>query len=700
MISGNLALPIPGPSFPTATGSMGVSFTYNSAPVAPVPTCSPTPCTPPPDYSTSARDSALGGGFTLAAGEPGGARPISLIDHNKLSDQAQFDGIELVYGDGGSDFYQHLGSSQDYVHMSIEGTASGDGSILTKHPGSDPEWSLTDPSGLTATFGPADATTGEAPVRTLHVQSAGSSPAQLSFTYTGTALTKITDAAGREVRLDGNHQTCLDAILCVTGPDDVTWRYIGTSGGTTGRLERVNDGTRDILKLHWTAGQLDTIWNADDLNPTDPNTSPGYNTTHQLAITYYGACSPGVTFCFQGAVKQITESGLTSGGSATTRSWGFKYLEQKSCTTGLYPATVLASHAGITAGSARTSCWRLVRLYPPEQGGTPGIGGAHWYWSDAQGHIIEIRDIDHTPQGRGQLFQYDSRGTLLWSEDAGNPTDYAYEPQTNRLLAQQGPDPDGAGPLGRPMTSYRYDERSVGTTSSPGPTLVGPEAAYFTNANLTGTAAKVQTDPATQSGAAIDYDWSTTGPSALGGQQTNFSVRWSGTLPALTEGDYTFTLTADDGVRLLVDDQLVIDDWTAQSLHTVSGTVGLADGSHRIVVEYFQQSGSAEVHLSWTPPGQSSALLQASAMRPDYGNLTSTVTPSGLIHFSHYADPASAQPDYKLEGTAGGLQLVTSFGYYSLGRLISKAMPKANESRTIDANGNLGDLRRPLDHDI
>ena len=49
----------------------------------------------------------------------------------------------------------------------------------------------------------------------------------------------------------------------------------------------------------------------------------------------------------------------------------------------------------------------------------------------------------------------------------------------------------------------------------------------------------------------------------------------------------------------------------------------------------------------------------------------------------------SGKPDYLLEGASGGLSLVTSFVYDGLGRATQKAMPKANEARTIDANGNL-----------
>src|SRR5207245_205730 len=94
LISGNAMVTFPGPSFPTATGSMGVSVTWNSLPEQPKPTCSPTPCTPPPDYSSSARGGALGPGMTLSVGERAARRPVLLIDHNDLSAQAKFNEIE------------------------------------------------------------------------------------------------------------------------------------------------------------------------------------------------------------------------------------------------------------------------------------------------------------------------------------------------------------------------------------------------------------------------------------------------------------------------------------------------------------------------------------------------------------------------------------------------------------------------------
>jgi hypothetical protein len=153
-------------------------------------------------------------------------RPVYLIDHNLLSGQAQMDSIEVVYADGGSDFYRHLGSSRSYVRAAVETVAAGDGSLLTKNPSGDPEWTLVDAGGMTATFGAADSTTGRALVKSIQVQASSGAPAQLSYSYAAPPnadlLTQITDSSGRTVELEWNvldANACSAAILCVTQRD-------------------------------------------------------------------------------------------------------------------------------------------------------------------------------------------------------------------------------------------------------------------------------------------------------------------------------------------------------------------------------------------------------------------------------------------------------------------------------------------------
>jgi len=77
---------------------------------------------------------------------------------------------------------------------------------------------------------------------------------------------------------------------------------------------------------------------------------------------------------------------------------------------------------------------------------------------------------------------------------------------------------------------------------------------YFNNQTLTDPAVLTRIEN-------VDFDWGNGSPDASV-PVNNFSARWSGAVvPEFTEA-YTFRTRTDDGVRLWVDDQLVIDNWT------------------------------------------------------------------------------------------------------------------------------------------
>jgi len=120
----------------------------------------------------------------------------------------------------------------------------------------------------------------------------------------------------------------------------------------------------------------------------------------------------------------------------------------------------------------------------------------------------------------------------------------------------------------------------------------GWRAEYFDNQNLQGSPVLVRTD------AAIDFAWGTGSPDpAL--PADHFSVRWSRTL-GFTAGTYRFLTSTDDGVRLWVDGQLVVDAWYTQKLpNTHWGDLTLSEGLHQITVEYFEQGGEAHAHVWW-----------------------------------------------------------------------------------------------------
>src|SRR5262249_34965951 len=84
-------------------------------------------------------------------------------------------------------------------------------------------------------------------------------------------------------------------------------------------------------------------------------------------------------------------------------------------------------------------------------------------------------------------------------------------------------------------------------------------------------------------------------------------------------------------------------------------------------------------------------------LRPAWGNQTSVVSPTNQISFQHYQDPASGQPDYSLVQNQGQ-NMITSYMYDDLGRVLEKYMPKANANATIQpGTGFLDDNGHPKD---
>jgi hypothetical protein len=64
-------------------------------------------------------------------------------------------------------------------------------------------------------------------------------------------------------------------------------------------------------------------------------------------------------------------------------------------------------------------------------------------------------------------------------------------------------------------------------------------------------------------------------------------------------GRYRFTTTTDDGVRLYLDGQLIIDKWRDQSKTSHSAERDLIAGQHSLRMEYYENSGDAVARLSW-----------------------------------------------------------------------------------------------------
>lgn len=120
---------------------------------------------------------------------------------------------------------------------------------------------------------------------------------------------------------------------------------------------------------------------------------------------------------------------------------------------------------------------------------------------------------------------------------------------------------------------------------------------YFDNTNLQGDPVMRRDD----GGIFLDMNFGSGSPSSICGPVAdNFSVRWTRTVN-LTTNVYRFSVTADDGVRLYVDDQQLLDFWNGPP-GTTATNVLLNGGDHVIRLEFREFGGAAQASLSWTTP--------------------------------------------------------------------------------------------------
>ncbi len=131
------------------------------------------------------------------------------------------------------------------------------------------------------------------------------------------------------------------------------------------------------------------------------------------------------------------------------------------------------------------------------------------------------------------------------------------------------------------------------TTLGTGTGLLGQ---YYANTALAGT-------PAVQRTEAPNFDWGTGAPAA-GLPVDNFSVRWSGFIEATATGPTQIRTVSDDGVRMWIDNRLVVDNWTDHAPATDTATVTLVAGQrYPITIEFYELGGGATLQLQWLPAG-------------------------------------------------------------------------------------------------
>ena len=128
----------------------------------------------------------------------------------------------------------------------------------------------------------------------------------------------------------------------------------------------------------------------------------------------------------------------------------------------------------------------------------------------------------------------------------------------------------------------------------------------------------------------IDFDRK--GPPAAGVPHDDFSARWTGTITPTVTGAYRFLLRSDDGSRVLLDGQTVLDAWSDHQAQTFTADVPLTAGKPvALAVEYYQGGGEAVAQFGYAPvpPSLTDAERQAVASADAAVVLVHTQEPEG-----------------------------------------------------------------------
>ncbi len=211
-------------------------------------------------------------------------------------------------------------------------------------------------------------------------------------------------------------------------------------------------------------------------------------------------------------------------------------------------------------------------------------------------------------------FEYDANGNLKVQVDPnGQRITFEYD-ELDRMTLKDLP-PAGPGPED---VTFFYDGEGPPPPSGGGGggsgSGTGLRGEYFQDPSLGGPVVLSRVDPA------LDFTWGGGSPDPSL-PADGFSVRWTGEIEAPASDTYTFHVFSDDGVRLWVNGQLLLDRWFDQwGPEAASSTIALAGGSrYAIKVEHYENAGGAEIHLRWSSPSLPKQAVPTARLYPSAG---------------------------------------------------------------------------------
>ncbi|GAB2923699.1 PA14 domain-containing protein [Nonomuraea fastidiosa] len=162
----------------------------------------------------------------------------------------------------------------------------------------------------------------------------------------------------------------------------------------------------------------------------------------------------------------------------------------------------------------------------------------------------------------------------------------------------------------------------------------------------------------------------------LTGREDDVTVRWTGQITPKYSETYTFSIIGDNGFRLWVDDQLIIDHWVDDwDIEQVGTPIALEAGrKYDIKVEYFEHYGGAHLRLRWQSPSQPKQIVptEAFTVPADFqpaGPYDARVNTAGDAVTLTYSEPLAPLP----ADAAGKLKLTVGNAAWPVTSAVQKS---------------------------
>ncbi len=267
--------------------------------------------------------------------------------------------------------------------------------------------------------------------------------------------------------------------------------------------------------------------------------------------------------------------------------------------------------------------------------------GVTYYWRvdqiDAAGTVYEgdVWKVTAAPKKAYQPIPRDGdkwisvATTLTWTPGAGATKHQVYFGTDQAAVAARDASVskgDTIAPLYDPKglqektTYYWAVDELAGTIKYDGPVWSftteggggGIKGEYFSNTNLTGLPVLTRIDPAVN----INLTGATSPGDPVPGD--GWSARWTADLDIAVADTFKFSVNCQDGTRLWIDGELIIDQWITPTVTSkyFSLPIYLESGIHPLRLEFFDSGGDAVEQLAWSTETMAEVIIPAGPLQP------------------------------------------------------------------------------------